>query len=122
MSRSAQDVLEFDKLRELLRQRTTCAPGRRAIEALAFSRDARFLQEQFAVIREAQEWLRSGNELGFGGLADPETWLARIEGPGVAREARDFLEAALLLEFPRWLRLNFREEAAKFRRWNTRAP
>ncbi len=30
MSRTAQDVLEFDKLRELLRLRTTCAPGRRA--------------------------------------------------------------------------------------------
>jgi len=34
MSRTAQDVLEFDKLRELLRLRTTCAPGRRAVNGL----------------------------------------------------------------------------------------
>src|SRR6266478_5260217 len=34
MSRTAQDVLEFDKLRELLRLRTTCAPGQRAVNAL----------------------------------------------------------------------------------------
>src|SRR5712692_167231 len=33
MSRTTQEVLEFDKLRELLRLRTTCAPGRRAVNA-----------------------------------------------------------------------------------------
>jgi hypothetical protein len=96
MSRSAQEVLEFDKLRELLRQRTTCAPGRRAVEALEFSRDAQFLQKQFALVREAREWLRSGNELGFGGLADPEMWLEKIAGSGVALEAKEFLDAAKL--------------------------
>ena len=114
MSRSAEDVLEFDKLRELLRLRTTCAPGRRAVEALAFSRDAQLLRGQFALIREAREWLRSGNELGFGGLADPEAWLGKIEGLGVALDPAEFLDAASLLETAAWLRGQFREEAAKF--------
>src|SRR5213079_375451 len=114
MSRTAEEVLEFDKLRELLRLRTTCAPGRRAVEALAFSRDGGFLQRQFAMIREAREWLRSGNELGCGGLADPEMWLAKIEGMGVALEPAEFLDAASLLETSGWLRGQFREEAAKF--------
>ncbi len=114
MSRSAQDVLEFDKLRELLRLRTTCAPGRRAVEALEFSRNAEFLQKQFALIREAREWLRTGNELGFGGLADPEMWLEKIAGAGVALDAKELLEAASLLETASWLRTQFREEAAKF--------
>ncbi|HMH80867.1 MAG TPA: hypothetical protein VK514_11625, partial [Candidatus Acidoferrum sp.] len=86
MSRSAEEVLEFDKLRKLLRQRTTCAPGRRAVEQLVFSQDAEFLRGQFALIREAREWPRSGNELGFGGLADPESWLEKISGIGVALE------------------------------------
>ncbi len=121
MSRSAEDVLEFDKLRELLRQRTTCAPGRRAALALAFSQDAGHLGEQFALIREAREWLRSGNELGFGGLSDPETWLARIDGPGIALEATEFLEAASLLETCAWLRVQFREEATKFPLLSARA-
>ncbi len=114
MSRSAQDVLEFDKLRELLRLRTTCVPGRRAVEALEFSRSAEFLQKQFALIREAREWLRTGNELGFGGLADPEMWLEKIAGVGVALEAKELLGAASLLETASWLRAQFREEAAKF--------
>jgi DNA mismatch repair protein MutS2 len=114
MSRSAQDVLEFDKLRELLRLRTTCVPGRRAVEALEFSRDVEFLRGEFQLIREAREWLRSGNELGFGGLADPERWLAKIAGPGVALHAAEFLDAASLLETSGWLRGQFREEPAKF--------
>jgi len=51
MSRSAKDVLEFDQLRELLRQRTTCVLGRRAIDALESSQSIEFLQQQFQLIR-----------------------------------------------------------------------
>jgi len=59
MSRTAQDVLEFDKLRELLRLRTTCAPGRRAVDALEPGMDRAALETAFAHIREAREWLRA---------------------------------------------------------------
>src|SRR3984893_5049310 len=114
MSRTAQDVLEFDKLRELLRQRTTCAPGRRNVDALEPGTDRAALEAAFAHIREAREWLRAGRELGFGGLADPQGWLERIEGPGAALEPREFLDAASLLETSAWLKPQFREEATKF--------
>ena len=114
MSRTAQDVLEFDKLRELLRLRTTCAPGRRAVNGLqpAWQRPA--LESAFALIREAAEWLRAGRELGFGAVSDPQGWLERIEGPGAVLEPGEFLDAASLLETAGWLRQQFREEAAKF--------
>jgi len=121
MSRSAQDVLEFNRLRELLRQRTTCGPGRRAVEALEFSRDLASLQGQFALIREAREWLRSGNELGFGGLVDPLGWLEKIAGPEVALEAAELLQAASLLETAAWLRVQFLEQAATFPLLSARA-
>src|SRR5258707_1225044 len=71
MSRSAQDVLEFDKLRELLRLRTTCAPGRRVIDGLEVSMSRAALEGAFALISEAREWLRVARELGFGALAEP---------------------------------------------------
>jgi DNA mismatch repair protein MutS2 len=114
MSRTAQDVLEFDKLRELLRLRTTCVPGRRAVDALAFGTDRAPLEAAFAQIREAREWLRAERELGFGGLADPQTWLEQIEGPGMVLEAAQLLEAATLLDTAGWLRGQFREDAVKF--------
>ena len=114
MSRTAPDVLEFDKLRELLRLRTTCAPGRRAVNGLEPGLDRAALESAFALIREAAEWLRAGRELGFGALADPHGWLERIEGPSMALEPGEFLDAASLLETAGWLRQQFREEAVKF--------
>jgi DNA mismatch repair protein MutS2 len=114
MSRTAQDILEFDKLRELLRLRTTCAPGRRAVNALEPGMDRAALEWAFALIREAGAWLRTGHELGFGALADPQGWLERIAGPGAVLEPGEFLDAASLLETAAWLRLQFREESVKF--------
>jgi DNA mismatch repair protein MutS2 len=114
VSRTAQDVLEFDKLRELLRLRSTSILGKQALDALQFRTDRASLENEFAHIREAGEWLRIGRDLGFGGLADPSDWLARIEGPGIALEARDLLHAASLLEVVGWLRVQFREDAEKF--------
>src|SRR5580693_6242778 len=114
MSRTAPDVLEFDKLLDLLRHRTTCAPGRRFVDGLQPGTDRAALTAAFALIREAREWLRAGRELGFGALADPQGWLEKIEGPGMVLEAADFLDAASLLETAAWLKQQFREEAAKF--------
>jgi DNA mismatch repair protein MutS2 len=114
MARTAQEVLEFDKLLELLRLRSTCAPGRRAIDALEFTQDRAALESAFALIREAQEWLRGGSELGFGALADPQGWIERLEGPGAVLEPGELLDAASLLETADWLRQQFREVAAKF--------
>jgi DNA mismatch repair protein MutS2 len=114
MSRPAQEVLEFDKLRELLRLRTTCAPGRRTIDGLQPKGERQALQSAFALIREAREWLRAGRELGFAALADPQGWLERLESPAIVLEAADFLDAGSLLETAAWLRQQFRQEATQF--------
>jgi DNA mismatch repair protein MutS2 len=114
MSRAAQDVLEYDKLLELLRLRTTCAPGRRGVDALQPRANRAALESEFALIREAREWLRVGRELGFGALADPAAWLARLESPGAALEPGEFLDAGSLLETSNWLRQQFQEDATKF--------
>jgi DNA mismatch repair protein MutS2 len=58
--------------------------------------------------------LRLARELGFGALADPGKWLARLEAPGAVLEAGDFLDAASLLETSAWLRQQFHEQAAKY--------
>ena len=114
MSRTAQEVLEFDRLRELLRLRTTCASGRRAVNALEPGMERAALESEFALIREAAEWLRAGRELGFGALSDPQGWLERIAGLGAALEPGEFLDVVSLLETAGWLRQQFREEAIKF--------
>jgi hypothetical protein len=77
VSRPAEEVLEFHRLKEIVSGFSTCAPGRRAIQALAPQQDAMALDAEFVLVREAVAYLRAGSELGFGSLADPEAWGAR---------------------------------------------
>ena len=114
MGRRAEEILEFERLRDLLRARTTSAPGRRAIEALAFDTDRAPLEREFAAIGEAMAYLRSGQELGFGGLADPEAWFERLNLPGAVLTPADLLEATSLIDAATSLRETFRDASAKF--------
>lgn len=110
MSRPAEDVLEFHQLREILRRHTTCEPGRRAIAQLAPSTDRAALDAAFAMIREAIGYLRAGSEPGFGSLADPAGWLARLEVPGAVLAPGELLDASSLLDTSAWLKESFRDE------------
>jgi DNA mismatch repair protein MutS2 len=114
MGRRAEEILEFDRLRDLLRARTTSAAGRRAIEALAFRSERRELEREFSAIAEAMAYLRSGEELGFGGLADPEAWLERLGLPGAMLTPGELLEAASLIDTVTSLREVFRDSSAKY--------
>jgi DNA mismatch repair protein MutS2 len=121
MPRSAEELLEFGRLREIVCGFNTCAPGRRAVEALKFSQDRAKLEGEFALIRESIEWLRGSNELGFGALADPDPWLTRLE-PGASEIAAsttvlapgELLDAASLLNTAAWLKTHFHEGRESF--------
>ncbi|HLW43075.1 MAG TPA: hypothetical protein VKS00_01235 [Candidatus Acidoferrales bacterium] len=111
MSRTAEDILEFDRLRDLLRRQTTCSPGRRAVDALSFSRDRSALEAAFALIAEAVAYLGDGSEMGFGSLADPARWLAELEAPVAVLTPPMLLDAASLADTAAMLRDSFRESA-----------
>jgi DNA mismatch repair protein MutS2 len=114
VTRSAEDLLEFGRLRELLRRQTTSALGGRAVDALSFTTDRARLEREFAMIAEAVAWLRQGSEMGFGGLADPEGWFARLDRPGAVLDPGELLEVASLADTAGWLREVLRETQAKF--------
>jgi DNA mismatch repair protein MutS2 len=114
VSRSAQELLEFDKLKEIVGGFTTCAPGRRAIHGLEPRQDAEVLRDEFALVREAAAYLRAGSEFGFGSLADPEPWLARLAMLTSVLTSSDLLDAASLMETVGGVRQTFKSDAAKF--------
>ena len=116
MSRTAQDLLEFGKLRAILRGSTTCAPGRRAIDQLEVRTDRAALEREFELVREAMSYLRAGAELGFGALADPEVWLGRLPVPGSSLSSSELLDAASLLDTVTHLKQTMKGEAAKYPR------
>jgi dsDNA-specific endonuclease/ATPase MutS2 len=59
LSRPVEEILEFDRLREILSRFTTCALGRCAIAQLAFTTDRAALEAAFALTREAIASLRA---------------------------------------------------------------
>jgi DNA mismatch repair protein MutS2 len=109
VSRTAEDILEFDRLRDLLRRQTTCAPGRRAVDALSFSQERSALEAAFALIAEAVSYLVDGSEMGFGSLADPARWLVELEAPVAVLTPPMLLDAASLADTAATLRDTFRE-------------
>ena len=121
MSRPSEETLEFASLRELLLGYTTCAPGRRAIEALEFTQDRVALEGAFASIAEAAEWLRAGREMGFGALADPAPWLARLAVRVNVLAPGELLDAASLADATGDLKATLRHESEKFPRLAGRA-
>ena len=121
MSRPAEELLEFDRLKDIVSRFTTGAPGRRATQALEQRQDATALDAEFEFVREAIAYLRAGSELGFGSLADPEAWLARLTVPGSVLSSAELLDAASLMETAGWVRQTFKGEAAKHPRLAERA-
>ncbi len=107
--RASAEILEFDQLRELLRKRTTSAPGRRAVDGLAFRFDRVALEAEFAAIAEAASYLRT-DELGFGALADPGPWIEKLAAPGAVLVPAELLAAVSLLDTVAALRTEFLEQ------------
>ena len=114
MPRPSEEILEFDRLRDLLRLRTTSAAGRRAIDLLEFRTSRARLEGEFAAIAEAVAYLRTGGDVGFGALADPEPWLERLGMPGAVLAPAELLDAASLADTTAWLRELLRESSGKF--------
>ena len=123
MSRPAEELLEFDRLKDIVGGFTTCMPGRRAVQALGPRQEASGLGAEFELMREAIAYLRAGLELGFGSLADPAAWLARLVVPGAVLAIAEFLEATSLMETVGGVRQTLRGEGerAKYLRLSERA-
>ena len=115
MHRPTEELLEFDRLKEIVGGFTTCAPGRRVTEGLETRQDRAGLEAEFALIRETIDYLRSGSELGFSSLADTEPWLAKLAIPASVLSSAEFLDAASLIEAVFVVRQTFKGEGTKYR-------
>jgi DNA mismatch repair protein MutS2 len=121
VSRPAEELLEFDRLKEIVSGFTTCAPGRRAVHALVPQQDVAPLDVEFALVREGVEYLRAGADLGFGSLADPDWWLGRLVIPSLVLSSAELLDAASLMDTATAVRQTFKGEVAKYPRLAERA-
>ena len=58
--------------------------------------------------------MRAGSEIGFGSLADPEAWLARLAVPGAVLSPAELLDVVSLAETAGGTKQTFKSEAAKY--------
>jgi DNA mismatch repair protein MutS2 len=121
VSRAATQVLEFDRLKEILAGYSTCAPGHRAIDALLPAQDVTALDAEFDLVREAVAHLRPGAELAFGSLADPAAWLTRLSVPASVLGVEEFLAATSLLDAAETVRETFKPDGPHHRQLTARA-
>ena len=87
-------VLEFDRLRELLRGCCQSELGQQRVEALEATADRAWIERQQQLTSEVRHYLRAGGRFDFAGLIDPGKMLdkSRIQGAMLeVLEIRDLL-------------------------------
>ncbi|MGD0972779.1 MAG: endonuclease MutS2 [Candidatus Korobacteraceae bacterium] len=87
-------VLEFDRLRELLRGYCQSELGQAWVEVLEASGDRTWIERQQQLTSEVRQYLRAGGRFDFAGLVDPRKMLekSRIQGAMLeVTEIRDLL-------------------------------
>lgn len=97
MNPATLERLEFPQLKELLRARLTCPPGARALERLQPSTDRAWIERELARVAEAGAWLEQGEELGLGGVVDPQPLLEKLGVANVVLSPQELLDLAGLL-------------------------
>src|SRR5581483_2810787 len=98
MENSSARILEFDRLRELLRGYAASDLGRAWISELQPSVDFAWIQKQQRLTIEIREFRRVGGGFEFAGLTDVSTLLDKAHITGAALEALEIRDVLAIVE------------------------
>jgi DNA mismatch repair protein MutS2 len=91
-------VLEFDRLREIVRGCCQSPLGQQAVDALVPTADAEWIERQQQLTAEVRAFLRAGGRFDFGGLTDPSQLVLRARIAGATLETTELRDAILLVD------------------------
>ncbi len=91
-------ALEFDRLREMVRGCCQSELGQQAVDALAPTTDADWIERQQQLTAEVRNFLRAGGRFDFGGLTDPSQLVLRARISGATLETAELRDAILLVD------------------------
>jgi DNA mismatch repair protein MutS2 len=100
-------VLEFEAVKDLLRQFLSGPISHSSLAALSPHDDLEAIREALERVREAVEYLGEGARPSLGGLEDPGPILDRLRVEGVSCTAREILAVLTLMRKGQELRKNF---------------
>ena len=95
---SSAAVLEFDRLREMVRGCCQSELGRQAVDELAPTADAEWVERQQQLTAEVRAFLQAGGRFDFGGLGNPRQLVLRARIGGAALDPAELREVILLVD------------------------
>jgi DNA mismatch repair protein MutS2 len=91
-------VLEFDRLREIVRGCCQSELGQQAVDSLAPTTDAEWIERQQQLTAEIRAFLRAGGRFDFGALTDPCQLVLRARIGGAILETTELRDVILLVD------------------------
>jgi DNA mismatch repair protein MutS2 len=91
-------VLEFDRLREIVRGCCQSELGRQAVDALAPTADAEWIERQQQLTAEVRAFLRAGGRFDFAGLTDPRQLVLRARISDATLDPAELRDVILLVD------------------------
>ncbi len=91
-------ALEFDRLREIVRGCCQSELGRQAVDSLAPTTDAEWIERQQQLTDEVRAFFRAGGRFDFGGLTDPRQLVLRARIAGATLETTELRDVILLVD------------------------
>jgi DNA mismatch repair protein MutS2 len=91
-------VLEFDRLREIVRGCCQSELGQQAVDSLAPTTDAAWIERQQQFTAEVRAFFQAGGRFDFGGLVDPRQFVLRARIAGATLETTELRDAILLVD------------------------
>jgi DNA mismatch repair protein MutS2 len=91
-------LLEFDRLREIVRGCCQSELGRQAVDLLAPTMDAAWIERQQQLTVEVRNFFRAGGRFDFGGLTDPRQFVLRARISGTTLEPTELRDAILAVD------------------------
>jgi DNA mismatch repair protein MutS2 len=91
-------ALEFECLREIVRGNCQSELGRQAVDSLAPTMDAEWIERQQQLTAEVRAFFRAGGRFDFGGLVDPSQLVQRARITGATLETTELRDAILLVD------------------------
>src|SRR2546430_6959264 len=95
---SSSNLLEFDRLREILRGYSVSDLGRARLAAVTPVKDRDWILQQQELTQEVRNYLRSGGRFDFSGLLDPRPLLEKSRILGATLESTELRDIILVAD------------------------
>ena len=98
LTNSSANLLEFDRLREILVAYAVSSLGREKVAALTSTKDREWIDRQQQLTEEIRNYLRSGSRFEFSGLLDPRPLLDKSRIVGATLETTELRDIIIVID------------------------